>query len=690
MIDIGQQIDGYRLIKLIGKGGFSYVYKAEALDASNPHRVVAIKILHLDAPSIYLYQMRNEAMQAQKLNHPNIVKIYYFETTKTPHYLIMEYASQGSLRSYLEGKQLSLDIIVSYTKQISEALDYMHKKNLIHRDVKPENILLGDNNKILLSDLGIAIAPSNVQEQEINHSYQTGTLAYMAPELFQKQQASAKSDQYALGVMVYEWLCGQRPFNGSRAELQKKHINEHEPPPPLYVKGKDVSSYVEDVIRKALEKEPEKRYLSIRDFAYTLEKAYNFTKKSSAVTPYIPPEVNQESSAKIIRRPSSRWFEISRRTFLWAPALFLLGSWVTSLSKLSHSFSLSLSQGMTRLVYRGHTDNVNGIAWSPDGTRMASASFDGTVQVWDATTGNPLVTYIGHRDLTKAKDVVHVNDVAWSPDGNFIVSCSDKKKNQVHVWDATTREVIVEKAVWICSGHKDAVNAVAWSPKNDYLASASFDGTVRVWNWNSTIRQASLAFHYPPDLLPLKGRMFDVAWSSDAQYFAFCATSHDPNWWIVKTDDWKQQGDGWEQRLGFPIRGSFGTNPEDVLSISWSCNNQYIALGTGSSDGAIHVFDPRAQQEVQPPYMGHKTNVRRVAWSPECQDNSGLVASADTSGLIRLWRLGSKEQDAYPPFRDHQDYEVNALAWSPDGQKNASGGEDSLVRVWQAIDLLNQ
>src|SRR5947209_5157694 len=130
MIDIGQQIDGYRLIKHIGKGGFSYVYRAEALDASNPHRVVAIKILHSDAPSIYLHQMRNEALQAQKLSHPNIVKIYCFEITKPPHYLIMEYASQGSLRKcYLEGEKLALDIIVSYTKQIAEALDYMHKKN---------------------------------------------------------------------------------------------------------------------------------------------------------------------------------------------------------------------------------------------------------------------------------------------------------------------------------------------------------------------------------------------------------------------------------------------------------------------------------------------------------------------------------------------------------------------------------
>ncbi|MGZ3617527.1 MAG: protein kinase domain-containing protein, partial [Ktedonobacteraceae bacterium] len=183
----------------------------------------------------------------------------------------MEYAPNGNLRqSHPKGTRLVLETILPYIRQIADALQFAHDQKLIHRDIKPENILLGRNNEVLLSDFSIAIKYSSMRSHTGPQQDTAGTIHYMAPEQL-KAQALPASDQYALAIMTYEWLCGERPFQGTMSEIVIKHTLV--PPPSLREKVTTVSPTVEQVILKALSKNPQQRFEHIRDFAQALEEA---------------------------------------------------------------------------------------------------------------------------------------------------------------------------------------------------------------------------------------------------------------------------------------------------------------------------------------------------------------------------------------------------------------------------------
>ncbi len=184
-------------------------------------------------------------------------------------FLVMDYAPYGSLRTrHPKGSQIPLPQIVSLVKQVADALQYAHEQKVIHRDVKPENMLVGRREEVLLSDFGIAtIAHSS---GSLSTKEAVGTLAYMAPEQIEGHPRAA-SDQYALGSVVYEWLCGNRPFEGSPTEVMVKQLRM--PPPPLHEKVATVPLDVEQVVLRALAKDPKARFASVRDFATAMEQA---------------------------------------------------------------------------------------------------------------------------------------------------------------------------------------------------------------------------------------------------------------------------------------------------------------------------------------------------------------------------------------------------------------------------------
>ena len=178
------------------------------------------------------------------------------------------------LASRCRGTRVPIETIVHYVKQIASALQYSHDKRLIHLDIKPENLLLGVNNEVLVSDFGIAATAHSTQSMKMVETQDmAGTVAYMAPEHIHKKTCVA-SDQYALGVVVYEWLSGTLPFSGSPIQVAMQHLTV--PPPILSDIGYNVSPAVEKVIYKALEKDPKQRFKNIQEFANALEQALQF------------------------------------------------------------------------------------------------------------------------------------------------------------------------------------------------------------------------------------------------------------------------------------------------------------------------------------------------------------------------------------------------------------------------------
>lgn len=261
---LGQQFGSYHLIRQLGTGGFSEVYLGERAGSDTQ---VAVKILQGLLMEDSIETFLSQAKQIALLIHPNIVRVFEVGVEKTIPFLVMDYAPNGTLRQrYPKGSQLPLSTIVLYINQIANALQYAHNRQFIHGDLKPENFLLGRNNEVLLGDFSFELDTSTDTDPMVAMA---GTIPYMAPEQINGRRLRA-SDQYALGIIVYEWLCGNRPFSGSHSEVVTQHLVA---PPPILRDKVKIPLRVESVVVKALAKSPERRFASVRDFAVALERA---------------------------------------------------------------------------------------------------------------------------------------------------------------------------------------------------------------------------------------------------------------------------------------------------------------------------------------------------------------------------------------------------------------------------------
>jgi predicted ATPase/DNA-binding CsgD family transcriptional regulator len=210
-----------------------------------------------------------EARHVSHLVHPHIIRVFDFGLERDVPFLVMDYAPNGNLRQkHHAGMTVPLPLVVTYTMALAFALQYAHDQHLVHRDIKPENVLLGSEHEALLCDFGLALLTSYRESLRVRELL--GTLSYMAPELIHGQPAPA-SDQYALAVMVYEWLCGHLPFEGPAAHLSNRYLYTN--PPSLSDAPPDIPRAVEQVVLKGLSREPTQRFVDVLSFARALEEA---------------------------------------------------------------------------------------------------------------------------------------------------------------------------------------------------------------------------------------------------------------------------------------------------------------------------------------------------------------------------------------------------------------------------------
>lgn len=299
----------YRLIRQLGHGGFADVYLGEHIYLKTE---AAIKVLHTQLQHEDIEKFRSEALTIAHLMHPHIIRVLDFDVENSVPFLVMDYASNGTLRHrHPKGTRIPPAIFIPYVKQIASALQYAHDQKLIHRDVKPENMLLGRNDEVLLSDFGIALVSQSTLSQSTDDLV-IGTMAYMAPEQIQGRPRPA-SDQYALGVVVYEWLCGMKPFNGSYIEIVTQHLSA--PPPPLNEQVLAIPHAAQQVLLKALAKDPHQRFARVQDFADALEQAYQSKGQplmAQHAAPISPPQTDRTKEpvgmmqAPVVLRPPSQ------------------------------------------------------------------------------------------------------------------------------------------------------------------------------------------------------------------------------------------------------------------------------------------------------------------------------------------------------------------------------------------------
>ncbi len=294
---VGQQLGNYRLLRLLGSGGFADVYLGEHAYLNKP---AALKVLHLRLDEQDTAQFLREAQTLAGLDHPHIVRVLDFAVQDGLPFLVMDYAVRGTLRTrHPAGTCVPLERIIAYVSQVASALQYAHDQRLIHRDIKPENMLLGAREEVLLGDFGLAMFTPHTlsMETQAMDSAMAGTAPYLAPEQVQGKPRPA-SGQYALGVVVYEWLCGKRPFSGSPIEIAMQHLSI--PPPSLCEQVPDLSPSVEKVVMCALAKEPALRFASVHDFAIALQHAHQ-----EAMSPRSPPALASDHPGEAEQQKSS-------------------------------------------------------------------------------------------------------------------------------------------------------------------------------------------------------------------------------------------------------------------------------------------------------------------------------------------------------------------------------------------------
>jgi len=646
------QLGNYRLGRLLGHGGFADVYLGEHLHLGT---LAAIKLLHTSLSGDDRAKFLAEARTIGQLEHPHIVRVLDFGFEHETPFLVMNYAPGGTLRQlHPKGTHLPPATIVSYVKQVAEALQYAHDHRIVHRDVKPENMLMGRHNNVLLSDFGIAVLTHSTfaqTPQEVG-----GTAPYMAPEQIQGKP-SAASDQYALGVVVYEWLSGERPFQGTLTEIYSQHLFAR--PPSLHEKDATISSDVEHVVLTALVKEPEQRYASVQAFARALEQACLPTPPPVIA----PPSTSLDDQTVQVVTPSppsspgppiSSPGRLSRRAVLLG-GLSLAGIVAVGGGLTGVALAAKPTRG-TLLHTLPQDDIVYAVAWSPDGTHLAAASNAQEVQVWDAAGGTYILTYSGH-----APGIAGA--VTWSPDGKYIASGGSDAT--VQVWEAFTRRKIIPSIQTGHSGFNKVVNAVAWSLNGKYLASVGEEGYVKVWDAVT----GHLIYAYKGHISQYGGNSVNaVAWSPDSSRVASASSD--------------QTVQVWDATTGRPIY-TYTEHSGAVNAVSWSPDGTRLA--SGGDDTTVQVWSPSASGSLK--YREHSASVQAVTWSSDGQH----LASGSVDKTVRVWDL-SPNGNPYV-YRGHSD-EVYTAAWSPggfpwpwshEGQRLASGGKDTTVDLWQAV-----
>src|SRR5574344_1017053 len=263
MIVKGQKInDRYEIIRVIGEGGMANVYLA---NDTILNRKVAVKVLRGDLANDekFVRRFQREALSASSLNHPNIVEMYDVGEDDGNFYIVMEYIEGKHLKQLLKKRgRLTVPEVVDIALQITSGLSVAHDSYIIHRDIKPQNILILDNGLCKITDFGIAVAMNSTQLTQTNSVM--GSVHYLPPEQANGKGATLQSDIYSMGIVMYELLTGKLPYKGDNAvEIALKHLKE--PLPSIREECPNIPQSIENIIIKATAKNPKNRYADARE-----------------------------------------------------------------------------------------------------------------------------------------------------------------------------------------------------------------------------------------------------------------------------------------------------------------------------------------------------------------------------------------------------------------------------------------
>ncbi|MBV9228076.1 MAG: serine/threonine protein kinase [Chloroflexi bacterium] len=598
----------YRTLHQLGQGGMGAVYKAEDTELGN--RLVAIKEMSLRGLSQQeadeaTQNFKREALLLAGLMHPNLPSIYDHFAENGRWYLVMDFIEGETLEDYQEkfpGAKLPVWEALEIGIQLCIVLDYLHTRQpaIIFRDLKPANILRTSSGHLYLIDFGIA---RHFKPGQAKDTIAFGSPGYAAPEQYGKTQTTPRSDLYSLGAILHQMISGNDPSLT----------------PFFFAPLNTGPAALQTLLQQMLDMDANKRPSSAQEVKQALQQLATQTTLQPSQPLAAPPAYGIVSSppgsAASPRLP--RPLQPAQRGLM-------------NPGKLAFSYS--------------QADWISSIAWSPSGNKVASASYDGTVQVRDAHAGNILQTVTHNKAFWRQN---RIYALAWSPQERHFATVGEKK---MLVWDALTGSTIYSPQSQI-----DA-HTIAWSPDGNLLATGNGSEVVVM-----VAMSGRFAFNYGDHLGPLQA----IGWSPDSTLIAVSSWGS-----TVLIFDARLEADH-HQRKKMLYQGHAGP----VNAVAWSPNSTLIA--SASEDATVQIWEPLSGQALLT-YYGHVKGVKALTWSPD----GTLIASAGLDGTIQIW--SAQTGDHIFTYRGHSGAAF-AVAWSPDGMHLASGGEDQVVHVWQAV-----
>ncbi len=683
------QLDEYRLVDIVGQGGMSAVYRAYQEELE---RYVAVKILSpvLANDPGYAARFTNEAKMAASLEHPHIVPVYDFGVVDDLSYVVMRLLRGGTLKKQLaHRKPISVSGVMQPVDAIAKALDYAHTRNIIHRDVKPGNIMFDEQGTAYLVDFGIARAAHYADAQLTAENTVLGTPAYMAPEQWRDEPVSAATDQYALAVVVYWMLTGTLPFDADSSHgFMHRHLNTA--PIPGHKRNSKLTSSVTAVLERALAKDPADRYPGITNFRDALHDsltelpastAQNLTPvqdtgptQSDPAHPYkaetfpnqapasadekkqSPPPISQEKRNR--PAPPNRPHRMqSKPDTASAPGQQTMIRQIATGGILGLILLAVILIGGGLLLYNlimPDRSTASLPTTAPTVVTDTPAQQPTDIILTPRTTQRPDNTgFLNPQALQQIETLITMNevpvrDVAYSPDGHFIAAADGD--GQIQLWRDGVR------SSW--NAHATVVSALDFSPDSSRLVSGGRDDVAIIWSMETQQALVTLRGH--------TDNVRDVAFSPDGSQVATASEDGTVRLWNAETG----------------VAGQvLSVDSIRVLSVAFHPDGNLVAAG--GRDATVHLYDVNTGAQVGR-FSGHREEIRSIDISP---DGNWLV-SGSTDNTVRVWEIES--QASIRTLTGHT-RDVFDVTFSADGTLIISGGRGGSVRLWNRDDgtLLN-